>query len=105
MLRKVNKELFPYVKQFLSKEHLIKFAENPQFYEVETDLSSRQFNLVVEDAKCEKEREESSCPEIPVLSYRTLIHVGRAEQKLKEMQADCFVLLKCDEMKLANACL
>ncbi|MGN0485540.1 MAG: hypothetical protein ACI4HI_18530 [Lachnospiraceae bacterium] len=103
MLRKIEKNIYPYMTRVLKRDG-IKFSvkEQPNYYEVESDITSRRFNALIEDAKCEKQRENSSCPDIPVVSYKTAINPEKVARILSEFHTDCFVLLKSDETKFAR---
>ena len=104
MLRRVNKELYPYVSRVLKKDGIqYSVIERPDFYEVVTGIASRRFNVIIEDAKCEEERECSACPDIPVVSYKTAINPAKVAKIMKEFNADCFVLLRSDEARFAHA--
>lgn len=105
MLRKVSKELRPFVTWVLERDGIPYSSQNKGgVAEIRTeDISSRRFNNVVEDAKCEKERRESGCPDIPVLSYRAAMNTERMDKLLKFYGANCFMILKEDEQKFIDA--
>lgn len=106
MLRKVGKELFPYVIRVMDKYGIgYSSKEYPNYFEISTDISSRHFSDVVNDAKCEMQRQNSNCPEIPVVSCRTALNPSKMEAVLNEQHANCFVLLKSEEKKFANKCM
>lgn len=91
--RKVSTDLTPLVEWVLERDGFVYSDENKGAYTefwIE-DISSRRFNDVIEDAKCEKERRESLTPEIPVLSYRALMNPEREARLLKLYGADCCV--------------
>jgi len=104
MLRKVSKELHPYVIWVLERDGIPYSAQDKGGYtEILTDgISSRRFNNVVEDAKCEKERRESSCPGIPVLSYRAAMNTRRMSRLLDSYGSNCFVVYDNDQQKYFN---
>lgn len=105
MLRKVSKELHPYVVWVLERDGIPYFAKDMGEYTefCLEGVSSRRFTNVVEDAKCEKERRESNTPNIPVLSYRAAMNTRRMKKLLDFYRADCFVICKGDEQKYYDA--
>lgn len=104
MLRKISKELHPFVTWVLERDGIPYSSQNKGgIAEIWTeDISSRRFNNVVKDAKCEKERCESGCPDIPVLSYRAAMNAERMDKLLEFYGANCFVILKEDEQKFID---
>ncbi len=92
-VRKVSAELTPLVEWVLERDGFFYSSEDKGGYTEFriSDISSRRFNDVIEDAKCEKERREGPTPEIPVLSYRALMNPEREARLLKLYNADCCV--------------
>lgn len=105
MLRKVSKELHPYVVWVLERDEIPYSAKDMGGYmEFSLDgISSRRFSNVIEDAKCEKERREGPTPNIPVLSYRAAMNTERMRKLLNFYGKHCFVILKNEEQKFLDA--
>lgn len=101
MLRRVRKELAPYMSWALERDKIsYNIRDMLDYVEFMTDgLSSRQFTNLYEEAECEKERLESPTPEIPVLSYRAAMNTKRMKKILEYYGADCFVLRKKEYTK------
>ncbi len=97
-IRKVSTELTPLVEWVLERDGFSYVSHDMGSYtEFQiTDISSRRFNDVIEDAKCEKERRESLTPDIPVLSYRAMMNPEREARLLKLYGADCCTLYSKD---------
>lgn len=105
LIRKVSKELNPFVGWVLKRDGIPYTSRDMGGY-VEfrmENVSSRRFNNVVEDAKCEKERRESPTPDIPVLSYRALMNPEREARLLKLYNADCCTVYSKDTEKYIRA--
>ena len=104
MLRKVSKELYPYVVWVLERDGLSYSAKDMGGYAefCLKGVSSRRFTNVIEDAKCEKERRESPTPNVPVLSYRAAMNTQRMKKLLDFYEADCFAICEGDEQKYYN---
>lgn len=104
MLRKVSKELHPYVVWVLERDGIPYSAKDMGGY-MEFSLegvSSRRFTNVVEDAKCEKERREGPTPNIPVLSYRAAMNTKRMGDLLDFYGKNCFVIMSGEEQKFID---
>lgn len=104
-IRKVSTELTPLVEWVLKRDefrYTLRDMGGYTEFRIE-DISSRRFNNVIEDAKCEKERREGPTPEIPVLSYRALMNPEREARLLKLYGADCCVPYSKDEAKYIKA--
>ena len=101
MLRRVSKELAPYMSWALERDKIsYTVRDMGNYMEFLTDgLPSRQFTNLYEDAECEKERLESFTPEIPVLSYRAAMNTVRMKKILEFYGTDCFVVRKKDHTK------
>lgn len=94
MLRRVRKELAPYMSWALERDKISYTVRDMGSYmEFLTEgLSSRQFTNLYEDAECEMERLESPTPDIPVLSFRAAMNTVRMKKILEYYDADCFVV-------------
>lgn len=104
-IRKVSTELTPLVEWVLKRDEFRYTLQDMGGYtefRIE-DISSRRFNDVIEDAKCEKERRESLTPEIPVLSYRALMNPEREARLLRLYGADCCIPYSKDVDKYIEA--
>lgn len=105
MMRRVSRELAPFVCWALDRDGIpykhVEIGENDEcgYVVFKVDVSSRRFTNVVEDAKGEKERLESSMPEIPVLSYRAAMNDDRAKKLLKHYGTNCFTVRKAESRK------
>ena len=103
MKRKVDKTLFPYVELVMHEDGISYSAvECSDWIEMDMDISSRRFNVVIEDAKCERQRLDSDCPQIPVVSFRTAVNPDKVDSVLKRFKTNVFMLLSCDEARFAN---
>ena len=78
--RKVSAFMLPYV-EFVLKRDNIPYAVEGISNEVVTNLSSRQFTVVVNDALCEVQRQEAAT-KCPVYSLKTL----RNKEKFARLQ-------------------
>ena len=104
-VRKVSKGLAPFVEWVLERDGILYSSQDQGDYtEFQLEgISSRRFNNVVEDAKCEKERREGLTPEIPVLSYRAMMNPEREARLLKLYGADCCTVYSKDAERYIKA--
>ena len=105
MLRKVSKELHPYVTWVLERDEIpYSVRDMGGYMEFSLDgISSRRFSNVIEDAKCEKEQREGPTPGIPVLSYRAAMNTERMKKLLNFYGTHCFVIMAGEEQKYYDA--
>ncbi|MCD8110010.1 MAG: hypothetical protein LUE14_07915 [Clostridiales bacterium] len=102
----VSDFLLPYVIKVLERDDVpfvvVGDGENGK-QQVEVPLSGNQFHIVVEDARCEVQREKTN-PEIPVYSYRTLIKDGAKWRRLVKINGKHgFHILRSDLEKTLEA--
>lgn len=98
MDRRVSKTMLPYVKYVLERDQI-----NFVCYEeaelsnciVSLAVSNRRFTEIIEDALCEKQRDETFC-KTPVYSLRTIKNKNKRDRLMQLNQKKGFHILKKD---------
>lgn len=109
MMRRVSRELVPFVRWALDRDGIpCKYAEigeekENRYVVFRVDVPSNRFSRIVEDAKSEKERRESVDPSIPVLSYRASMNDERMKEMLAYYNSDCFIVQTAESRKYCEA--
>lgn len=97
--RKVSSAMKPYIEFVLKRDGIPYEAERESDYWMFTmSISNRRFTEVLEDALCEKQRNQYKS-RIPVYSFRTLKNRDKLERLMCLNQKRGYHILKQDETK------
>ena len=94
---KTSKAMMPYIIAVLQRDH-IPFEIRPGEKIFLPETSNRGFTIVLEDALCEKQRENTQ-NKLPVYSYRTIRNPKKLERLRKLNGRRGFHYLKQDKEK------
>lgn len=97
--RKVSSAMKPYIEFVLKRDRIPYEAKRESDYWMFTmSISNRRFTEVLEDALCEKQRNQYKS-RIPVYSFRTLKNRDKLERLMCLNQKRGYHILKQDETK------
>lgn len=101
----VSKKMKPYVQFVMERDKIpFEFSTNKKGYVLSFNGSNKDFTEVLEDALCEKQREESNST-IPVYSYNTLKNEKKRNRLMKLNRRKGFVVLRSDIKKVRQHCM
>ena len=94
-MKRLGHEMWKYMKMVLDRDG-IEYEYDEKTGEVHSGMSARRFKEALEDAFCEKQRDETPDGSIPVYSLKTL-HNPEKLRRLKKLNGTgCFVVLGKD---------
>lgn len=79
---------------------IIEIGRNLNFKEVSMEISRSRFRELLDDVDCEIQRSNSKHPEIPVISFRTMLKPKKFNKIVSEYPV--FRTLSRDKTKFAN---
>lgn len=100
--RKVSSAMKKYVEFVLCRDMIpYRYEEKDDYYYFYVASSNKRFTEVVEDALCEKQREEGGM-DIPVYSFQTTENEAKMKRLRILNKTNSYMLLKGKSVKLFN---